>query len=554
MIIGGGSRSNWRWWNSHLTNAEKNESVRLVEVRGLAAEDVREALREMDFIAGGSNTKNFFYPANMNPKAHEKLTDAQWEQATDILEKHLGLEGQPRFVVEHTKADGRTHRHPVWLRLNEDLKAIPDSFTARDHERAAREIEETFGLEPVESVLTKDRDSERPERRARSWETFRSQATGLDPEAMREEVTALFRGADSGQAFKAALEDAGYILARGDRRDYCIIDSAGHEHSLGRRVAEKAAAVRARLSDIERDELPSVAEAREMVRAEADEGSKPAAPDTQEQPETPLDVQQAADFLTEPDARMTPFVADALAARFGDGFAPSEPGARSRAEESIPGARATDAEGGEDAAAVTDCIRTHAAGERPQRVTPWSFAGLAERLTRYADLFWNFVRDEHSGQQPEPQAEPPQDERRAPGSPAPDDMPAAPTEPEAPRGWAARVMGSVLDKLRPQRHEPPGPEPDGDLSRPGANGNAPAPDAADPQREATAGTQAATRPAAPLSNLERFAARSRAPADDDRLPHLQRFQTRGTAAQTPPQATPAARAAPEPSPPEPDFD
>jgi hypothetical protein len=287
MIISGGSRCNGRWFSSHLMKTEENERVSVVEMRGLAARDVREAFREMDFIAGGTSCTNFFYHANLNPKAHERLTAEQWEQAADMLEKHLQLEGHARFIVEHEK-DGRVHRHVIWSRIDADtMTAVSDSFSARDHEKAAREIEETFGLEPVESVLVKDRETQRPERRPRNWETFRGHESGIDPEAMKAEITALWQECDSGLAFKAALENAGYILARGDRRDFCVVDPSGDEHSLAKRISgERAASVRARMADVDRESLPSVAEARELAQATADSADAAPQPESTAEPIT----------------------------------------------------------------------------------------------------------------------------------------------------------------------------------------------------------------------------------------------------------------------------
>jgi hypothetical protein len=294
VIISGGSRCNWRFFSKHLMKAEENERVHVAEVRGLTSDTVLEALREMDAVASGTRCKNFFYHANINPRYGESLTPEQWEQAADTLERNLGLTGHARFVVEHEK-DGRVHQHIVWCRIDPDtMTAVSDSFTARDHERTSRELEQAFGLEPVESVLTRDREKERPERRAKNWETFRGHDSGIDPGEVKEEVTALWNAADSGSAFAAALADHGYILCKGDRRDFCIVDPAGNEHSLARRIeGARAAAIRARMSDIDRDELPTVAEGRELASQHSDntEGNQ-AAP--------------AEDAITPPDPTASP--------------------------------------------------------------------------------------------------------------------------------------------------------------------------------------------------------------------------------------------------------
>ena len=266
MIISGGSRSNWRFFSKHLLKAEDNERVSVTDMRGLLAEDVPEAFREMDAVASGTRCKNFFYHANINPREGETLSPEQWQQAVDTLERNLGLERHARFVVEHEK-NGRTHCHVVWSRIDPDqMKAVSDSFTAPIHERTSRELEQAFGLEPVESVLIKDREAPRPDRGPRNWETFRGHSSGIDPQQVKAEITALWNASDSGASFAAALEHQGYILCRGDKRDFCIIDQAGDEHSLARRIqGAKAAEIRARMADIDRDALPSVARGRELV-------------------------------------------------------------------------------------------------------------------------------------------------------------------------------------------------------------------------------------------------------------------------------------------------
>jgi hypothetical protein len=53
---------------------------------------------------------------------------------------------------------------------------------------------------------------------------------------MTKGVTALYLSSRSGEEFEAKLRDYGYTLVKGDRRDFCILDSAGHKHSLARRL------------------------------------------------------------------------------------------------------------------------------------------------------------------------------------------------------------------------------------------------------------------------------------------------------------------------------
>lgn len=269
MIINGASRSNGAFFARHLMRADHNERVHVVEMRGLAyADNVPEAFREMKELASGTRCKNYFYHANLNTRADEVLTPEQWAQAVDALERGLRLDGQPRFIVEHEK-EGRVHRHVVWSRIDADtLTTIHDGHNYRIHEQVATELEEAFGHEATARALTRDKETTpRPEPGMKGWEDFRAQDSKIDPKAMRAELTELWQQADSGQAFAAALAERGYILTRGDRRDFCVVDAAGDEHSLGRRISGvKAAEIRARMADIDRDALPSVEEGREQAR------------------------------------------------------------------------------------------------------------------------------------------------------------------------------------------------------------------------------------------------------------------------------------------------
>jgi len=313
MIIKGGSKQNRRFFARHLLNRRDNDRVRVVEFKGFAHENVDEAFRDMEAYAKDTRCKNYFYHAAMNPREEERLTDEQWQRAVDTLERHLGLEGQARVVFEHEK-EGRVHRHVVWSRIDLDtMTARGDSLTYRKHEAAAREIEKDCGLKPVESVLVKRRDTERPERRSKDFEGFRAVRTGLKPEQVKAEVTALWERTDSGSAFRAALEANGYILCRGDRRDFVIVDPAGDDHSLARRISGvKAAGLRERMKDIDRDSLPTVAEGRKLADAwvagdseaaravrmkELDDRIKPFRKGTQEQEQAPEWSEKQRAFL-----------------------------------------------------------------------------------------------------------------------------------------------------------------------------------------------------------------------------------------------------------------
>lgn len=267
MIINGGCRSGGGWFSKHLVNTEKNERVKIVDMRGISAETVAGCFQEMKAVASGTRCKNYFYHANINIHHYEHLTPDQWEKAVDTLEKNLGLEGQARFVVEHEKT-GRTHQHVIWSRIDvENMTAIRMSKDFVQHQITSRELEKEFNLEKGVSVLGPEKEGPRPERRPEQWEVFRGKENGIDPQKMKMEITELWNKAGSGKEFATDLDNHGYVLARGDRRNFCIVDSEGDVHSLARRIkGAKAADVRARLADIDSKALPNIKQAQEYQR------------------------------------------------------------------------------------------------------------------------------------------------------------------------------------------------------------------------------------------------------------------------------------------------
>lgn len=240
----------------------------LCEIRHLAAENVADALHEMEVVALGTFCKNFFYHVNINPQGNERLTAEQWEYAVDTLEENLGLEGHARFVVEHSKK-GRTHRHVIWSRIAvARMRAVAMTDDYEKHQATARYLEHKFHLEHVPSVLGEHRaQGQRPSRRPKSWETFRGHKSGIDPQTMKRTITALYRASANAAAFVQALDATGYRLARADHRDFCIVDMAGHAHSLARRIeGVSASSLTEFMADLPVATFPTVKEMRASLR------------------------------------------------------------------------------------------------------------------------------------------------------------------------------------------------------------------------------------------------------------------------------------------------
>lgn len=266
MIIKGKAVTGPQALARYLQSKEVNERAEVIEVRGTAATDPEGALIEMDAYAEGTRCQKPLYHVKINPQPPYRLSREQLNVALDLIEQKFDMVGHARVVVIHEKL-GREHIHVIWSRIDlENMRAVPLSHNYRLHEEIARELERLFGHERVQGAHAEREDDPRPDRTLSAAEMRQEERTGISAKNVKEQVTAAFRSSDNAEAFCAALEDAGYVLAKGDRRDFLIVDRAGGPHSLGRRIeGVKAAELRAFMASVDRDALPNLQQAKEIV-------------------------------------------------------------------------------------------------------------------------------------------------------------------------------------------------------------------------------------------------------------------------------------------------
>lgn len=286
MIIKGKSRAGPSQLARHLGRTDTNERVAVLQLDSAGTPE--QAFRDWQTYTLATRGKLGLYHANIDPDAKYDMTPDQWMRAVDILEEELGLQGQPRAVVMHEK-HGREHIHVVWARADMDaMRLRSDSNNYLAHERASLRMEQEFGHEHVPGKHAKrdrEKQPEFPRSEVSHDEWQQAERGGLGHRERKAQVTALYEASDTGPAFKAALEDAGYVLARGDKRDFVILDTDAKVHSLGRQLSGvKAADLRAFMADIDPEALPGVKEARTAIREAA--RTEPEQP-RQPQPDAP---------------------------------------------------------------------------------------------------------------------------------------------------------------------------------------------------------------------------------------------------------------------------
>ena len=272
MILKGNQRGGGADLAIHLMNGFDNESIEIAEVYGTVAGDLYGAFAEFEAVSRGTKATEYLYSLSIDPP--KPLTREQYYDAIQAIETRLGLTDQPRAVVFHVKRgdDGRAreHCHVVWSRIDiENMRAIHMSY---DHSRLmdlSCELARKFGFDLPQGLRNWEarQRQEKEKLEPTLAEKAQAEATGITPEQRRAEITDAYEASDNADAFRTALEEKGYVLARGDKRGFVVVDKFGDVHSLTRYInGHKAGAINKKRAPLTPDQLPSVDQTKELLR------------------------------------------------------------------------------------------------------------------------------------------------------------------------------------------------------------------------------------------------------------------------------------------------
>jgi hypothetical protein len=300
MIAKGNLHNNGGKLAAYLVTGEGAERAELVELRGFASDDIRTAFLDVEIQAYGTRCTKPFFHAYTRLAPGEELTREQWLQVADREEKRLGFKDQPRAIAFHHLADGSTHMHVAWSRIDAvQMRAIDPGLFKNHLKEISRALEIQLGLQQVPNERAANDKTRAPQRE----EFEEARRLNTDLKAIRTAIHDCLQQSDSGKALRAALEANGLMLANGDRRDcFVVVDAAGGQHALNKRLTGMTLAeTRERLGDLDRAQLPGVEEARARQQERAVEVEK-----TQSRTPEPLDLRplyiSAANRTTEPAA------------------------------------------------------------------------------------------------------------------------------------------------------------------------------------------------------------------------------------------------------------
>ncbi|MGI8568246.1 MAG: relaxase/mobilization nuclease domain-containing protein [Methylocella sp.] len=265
MILKGNQRAGGADLATHLMNEFDNEHIEVAQIRGTVAEVLHGAFGEYEAVAAGTRCKEPLYSLSINPSA--PISRDQYHAAIDRIEQRLGLSGQARAVVFHVK-HGREHCHVVWSRIDTaKMLAVQISHVRMKLRSLSRELAHEFGL-PLPEGLAHDRGADRARKKDMTLgEKAQAEETGVAPRQRRTEITDAFCRSDSADAFRAALKEKGYVLARGDKRGFVVVDRFGKVHSLARQIdGVRTRELNAKLASLPPEQVLGVEEAKAAIQ------------------------------------------------------------------------------------------------------------------------------------------------------------------------------------------------------------------------------------------------------------------------------------------------
>lgn len=260
MILNGSQRGGALKLAAHLLNVVENDHVEVHEVSGFNTEDLTGAFPEADAVAKGTRCQQFLFSLSLSPAETERVSVEQFEAAIEKAEARLGLSGQARMIVFHEKK-GRRHAHVVWSRIDVDkMTAINLPFYKTRLKEVSKDLILEHGWRLPDCL--RDRENRDP-RNFTLDEWQQAKRLGKDARDIKRTFQEAWAVSDTGDAFAHALEEKGYVLARGDRGRFVAVDIHGEVYAVLKFTAQKAKQVREKLGDAK--DLRSVDEAREYI-------------------------------------------------------------------------------------------------------------------------------------------------------------------------------------------------------------------------------------------------------------------------------------------------
>ncbi|MEL6646134.1 MAG: relaxase/mobilization nuclease domain-containing protein [Pseudomonadota bacterium] len=262
MILKGSQRAGGAALAAHLLNEKDNDHVTVLSVDGFIAADLSGAFKEAHAVSKATRCSQYLFSLSLNPPLDHVATEADLMEAVERAEAALGLNGQPRAIVIHEK-EGRRHAHAVWSRIDPaTMTAINLPHYKRKLNTLAKELFLEHGHDLPNGLKVMGGKSPLNFTLA-EWQQAKRQ--DVDPREIKQALRDAVERSDTQTSLKHALRDAGFALAKGDRRGYVVVDLHGAVYALPRWAGVKAKDMVARFGSP--DDLAFIADQRSFMRS-----------------------------------------------------------------------------------------------------------------------------------------------------------------------------------------------------------------------------------------------------------------------------------------------
>jgi hypothetical protein len=269
----------------HLAKGE----ARPGESRGLISESIKDQVAELTKLASRAENKRPLYHCFARPPEGAEWRAEDFKNFWEKFEAEFGLGKQPFTEAIH---DDDGHRHRVYslvkpsgacIRMDNDFARREklarvvefergERLTPGAHNRAVVEFLRHEAPEVAEAMIASGLpDGPKPVAGITPTERHQQERTAITKADVAKATAVAWKSSDNPQAFMAALQDAGFVLAQGEKCPV-VVDHSGNTHSLTRMLAmharshgepaPRAADIQARLAGVE---LPSLEQAREQL-------------------------------------------------------------------------------------------------------------------------------------------------------------------------------------------------------------------------------------------------------------------------------------------------
>jgi hypothetical protein len=249
----------------YLLEAKKGERTELYEIFGFAADNAHEALMSAELLRADTKAETALFHLYVRTEGDEHLSKEQLVDCIMQEKERLGFGGQPHVISFHIdEQTGHLHPHMAVSRMaaHEDGRffAIDPGLYKNKCLELAAELEIQYGLKQLDRTPDPDHKTLAADNR----EYRQGQERGIDTREVRETIRECLDRTLDGNSFMAAIEENGLLLSKG-RRDWVVIDQEGGPHGLNKKLTGLTAQeLRERFADIDREQLPSVEQAKEM--------------------------------------------------------------------------------------------------------------------------------------------------------------------------------------------------------------------------------------------------------------------------------------------------